>query len=428
MNFDRKTSYVLILLFMVLYIPYFQKFGIGLTVEESVDFPSFYWAPVLAFEDRLSPFTNENWEIAASWVDQTLWAYLYPPPSLPIFRFLNIFSYDTAKIGMIYFNHALLIGFLLVFSFGILKPKPSGLFAGFTIAYTLSFLPIVETIRHGQVNLLVLMLILVSWYFLKKPDSHPALVAVPLALAVVLKLYPALLFVYLLTRRKYKIVLWGIGAFLLMTLVSVFFMPESTWSDWFQNVANTGYGSWVRGIDPAGLANQSINGFTARLFLGRGESVPALLPNVLAGKLAPYVLSGIVLLLTIWAGWRWQNPENSLDLHISIYLLAMSLIAPLSWEHQLVFVLPAILIVVYQLISHHPSWLSMVWVGVAALLVAMSFPYLSQTLRSGFLTLLISTKLFAVGMLWLYTLFELYRLKSAKPLESSLETQPVVAF
>ncbi len=428
MAFDRKSSYVLILLFLVLYIPYFQKFGVELSVEESIDFPSFYWAPKLAFDEKLSPFTAENWDVAASQVDQTLWAYLYPPPSLPIFRVLNAVPYETAKILMIYFNQALVIGFLFLFLFGILKPKPAELFAGFTIAYTLSFLPVVETLRHGQVNLLVLMLILVSWYFVKKEDSHPALAAIPLVLAAMLKLYPALLFIYLLLKGKYKIVLWGIGVFLIITLVSAFFLPARSWMDWFQNVASAGYGSWVRGIDPAGLANQSINGFTARLFLGRGDSVPALFPSTLAGKLVPYMLNGTVLLVTIWACWRGRNQENNLDLQIATYLLAMTLIAPLTWEHQLVFVLPAALVAIYNLISNHPVWFSMLWVGAAALLIAINFPYLSPVLRTGILTLFISTKLFAVGMLWLYNVVALYRQRPAKPRLSHSETgllQPV---
>jgi hypothetical protein len=426
-TFDRKTSFILVLLSLVLYIPYFQKFGIGLTQEESVDFPSFYWAPVLAFEDKLSPFTGENWDIAASRVDQTLWAYLYPPPSLPIFRILNAVPYETAKIGMIFFSHVLLIGFLFIFLIGILKPKPAELFTGFTIAYTLSYLPVVETIRHGQVNLLVLMLMLVSWYFLTKSDSHPALVAIPLVLAAVLKLYPALIFIYLLLKGKYKIVLWGIGTFLIISLLSTFFLPAGSWMDWFQNVANSGYGSWVRGIDPAGLANQSINGFTSRLFLGRGDSVAALLPNPLAGKLVPYLLNGIVLVVTVWACWRWQGKDNNLNLHLSAYLLTMALVAPLTWEHQLVFVLPAILVTIYHLYTNRPGWFGMIWVGAAALLVAMNFPYLSQALRAGFLTVFISTKLFAVGMLWLFTIFELYHRKSGNQLATSSQIEPLTA-
>jgi alpha-1,2-mannosyltransferase len=118
--------------------------------------------------------------------------------------------------------------------------------------------------------------------------------------------------------------------------VSLLLVPGVVWQDWLANVLPAGgYGRTPAGLfSPAVSWNQSLNGYIARAF----SEGSAPLTYAVAGLVA--AISGVA----VWQGSRIH--ADSLDRTMMVALPAMFLLAPLSWEHHLVYLLPACLMVI----------------------------------------------------------------------------------
>jgi alpha-1,2-mannosyltransferase len=271
-----------------------------------------------------------------------------------------------------------------------------------------SFYPIISTLHNGQVNLIILALLVLTW-FLLKDKKHPALVALPLALAIILKLYPAVFLLYFLIKKQYKALFWTLGFLLVAVLVTYPMLPAGTWQDWLRNVAIGGYGTTVRGLLPTAVENQGINAFTARLFLNHADKFKALIPSKTAARFAPLLLSAIVGLVAFAVIYlrSKKGAEDRLDDEISLILVTMFLVAPISWDHHLAFLIPAILIALYRVTVLENDWLWLILVAVASLLLAFNYPFALPAFRQGVLSLLISAKFFAICVIWLFFVLKL---------------------
>jgi hypothetical protein len=267
---------------------------------------------------------------------------------------------------------------------------------------------------HGQVNLLVMIQICLFWVWLRE-GRHPAVTALPLALAIILKTYPIIFLPLLLIRRQYLAAAWALGYSVTLTLVSLVVLPHGTWGDWMNSVLPTGgYGKIPFHLfSPAMPWNQSINGFTARLFLHPDY---ALTVNAAAARWVPMVLAVLVIAALVWVSLRLnrQSPKIYLDDEIALVLVTIFLVAPLSWEHHLVFVLPAALLAVVHLLEGRLSVGSAVAVGLAVGIVAWPLKYLYEIQGQGALNLLVSLKFLATVVLWVYFLIRLWRPQPAR--------------
>ena len=73
------------------------RYYFGEVQENAIDFPSYYHAAKLTFEQNKSPYIKANWNIAEeSYKSETgeeiLYPFLYPPPSFPS---LGLFIFTT---------------------------------------------------------------------------------------------------------------------------------------------------------------------------------------------------------------------------------------------------------------------------------------------------------------------------------------------
>jgi Na+/glutamate symporter len=98
----------------------------------------------------------------------------------------------------------------------------------------------------------------------------------------------------------------------------------------------------------------------------------------------------------------------------------MFLIAPFSWDHHLVLILPAIFIAIYE------AWNRKLYIALPVLLgtaffLALNFNFNNPSFREGWRTLLISAKLYAVAIIWLF--FVLASLMGLKGLKSEHQSK-----
>lgn len=408
-NHNRSTFFVF---FFLIYISFAISYGVYYVSIQYVDFPSFYYAANVVFKDNLSPYENQELSRAHPNTDQTIFPFLYPPPSLLTYYPLSLMSYQMAATMTLIANHFLLLFFIYFFFFKIMRWKLHQSFVFVAVAYVLLYHPVVVTLNRGQVNLFVLVLLCLTWYTLKQ-KYQPGIVALPLSLATLIKVYPAIFLFYLIAKRKYRVVLWVLGYLVLYTAIALLLLPNNLWSDWFTNVFPTGgYGKVPLNLfSPAAPWNQSINGFTSRLFLDN-EFSETLIPSAAAARSVPYVISIFVVIITTGLCYltsKASENERTIDLELSLFLLTMFLVAPISWEHHLVFVLPATIIALKLIFDTKDRYIYHLLVIFSALLLAWRLPLWAKILKIDILTLGISIKFYAVILIWAFFVLELWR-------------------
>lgn len=333
----------LVMIFLALYGSFVLSYGWKYRQIANVDLPSFHAASVSAFEHGESPY--DSGRLAGLMErDVRVFPYLYPPPSLLLLAPLSRLTYADARQAVLLVNHLLVLAMLLAIPLYVSRVRPQQVFAGsaLCIVYALTFYPIIITLNHGQINLLLLAFLLLSWFFAGR--ERAVLAGFFLALAVLLKSYPIILIPLLLLIRRWREGVCAVSWLALATLVSAFVLPHAVWNDWFRNVLPSGgYGCTPVGLfSPAAIWNQSLNGFFARAFTESAWSHPALVNPGLA-RLLTYATAAACFAIAGLAAWRSRDRADSLDRTILVALPTMFLVAPYSWEHHLVYVLPSVL-------------------------------------------------------------------------------------
>lgn len=186
------------------------------------------------------------------------------------------------------------------------------------------FEPLRDTFGFGQVNLLLLALVLGDGWLLANGRGRWAGAGVGLAAAI--KLTPALFIGLLLLARRWR-------AAALATVVAAGASALAAWADpgasrfyWTEALWDTGR---VGRLDY--VSNQSLQGVLARL----GEP----------GR--PVWATAVLLVLCVWA-WRARRAVAAGDWPAAFALTGLTacLVSPITWVHHLVWLLPSFAVLV----------------------------------------------------------------------------------
>lgn len=406
---DKTLRRALVCLFIFFYVPYLYQQGYQRAGQSPGDFPTLYWGAKMVFDEGRSPYVDGAFKEVAEREQRRIFPYLYPPPSLLAFYPFSTVTYDAAKVWLLVVSHAcfLLILYLLFLRIRPFEPPPTrpALAAVLMTVYVLNYYPVADNFAWGQINLIVLALVLLAWLALKRGWHAPG-VALPLSLAVLLKTYPVVLLPLLIIRKRYAAAAWTAGLVVLYGLVSWWVLPRGLWGDWLANVAPTG----GYGLQPFNLPfipvepwNHSINGFM--LFVqDRCPEVFGLPTRALTRPLT-YLLAGAVGAATLWLALlsaRRGQGERTLDADVALFLLMMFLVAPLSWEHHLVYALPAALFAIHFLLKGPTRPLAALGALATLLVIAWDLPRDDTFPLHGLLSLSNAVKFFGACGLWLF--------------------------
>jgi hypothetical protein len=407
---DKTLKRALVCLFVLLYVPYLYQQGYLRAAESPGDFPTLYWGAKMVFEEGRSPYVDGAFDRVAEREQRRIFPYLYPPPSLLAFYPFSTSTYDAAKVRLLVVSHVclLLILYLLFMRIRPFAPPPDGwrfFAAALMTVYVLNYYPVADNFAWGQINLLVLALVCFAWLALKR-GRHALGVAVPLSLAVLLKTYPILLLPLLVIRKRYAAAGWTLALVAVYGLASWWVLPRGLWGDWLANVAPTG-GYGLRPFNlpfiPVEPWNHSVNGFM--LFVQ--DRVPEVfgVPTRLVTKPLTYLLAGAVGAATVGLAFlsaRKGEGERTLDADVSLFLLMMFLVAPLSWEHHLVYALPAALFAIHFLLKGPARPVAAAGALAALFVIAWELPRDDWFPLRGVLGLSNALKFFAALGLWLF--------------------------
>lgn len=187
--------------------------------------------------------------------------------------------------------------------------------------------PVRDTISFGQVNLLLLALVLGDAWLLSTGRERFAGLGIGHAAAI--KLTPAVFIGYLLITRRWRAAGTATGVAVGATLLAMWADPAASRTYWTEAMWNTD-----RVGSLAYVSNQSWQGVLARL------SEPA------APSRTVWAL-GVIVLLCLWA-WRVRRAVAAGDEAAGIALTGLTacLVSPVTWVHHLVWLVPALAVLV----------------------------------------------------------------------------------
>lgn len=379
-----------------------------------VDFPSYYYGTQVTFVKELSPYTRNHWNKAIMLFgkDQDLYPYVYLPPSLLFFYPLLYFDYQTIQSALTVGSLISLAIIFWLFFYQILGLAGDSLLPLAGGLYLAIAPPVNIVLKSGQIDLIILLLICVVWWAVKN-EKHAFFIIVPLVVAIIMKLYPLIILLFLFIQKKFKIIAWVLVIVIVLSLISVEVLPEKTWNHWYDWVGSKGYGEIISTrLNPSGFGNQNINAFFSRLFLGRGDSMASPIgeqfdwPEEQRETINHWLIYGTVALvglITIIPTGLYSlaaAEKKSVDLEFSLTLILMLLIAPISNINHLVYSIPAFFTIIYLLLKEARSKLKLALVILAAVVFIYPFNLSNPAWRVGYKVLFLSPYFYSILVLW----------------------------
>jgi alpha-1,2-mannosyltransferase len=188
---------------------------------------------------------------------------------------------------------------------------------------TLSLEPITSNFAFGQINVVLMTLVIADCVPRRTPWPRGLL----LGLGIALKLTPAVFLLYFVLRRDNRAALCALGSFLAATLVGFALAWDDSWEYWTHTVHHTDR------IGAAALnTDQNIVGALARTGLGEQQRF-----------LLWVAASLLVLAVTIWSMRRVLGAGEPVLAIVCVALFGLT-VSPVSWSHHWVWMLPAVLV------------------------------------------------------------------------------------
>ncbi|WP_432180854.1 bifunctional glycosyltransferase 87/phosphatase PAP2 family protein [Streptomyces sp. NBC_00063] len=205
-------------------------------------------------------------------------------------------------------------------------PKPvtrrtSLLAAPVAVSLLMLSLPVRNTLHLGQTSIIPVLLVLLGCFAARGENSSGLLIGVGAALQPTVLLFAPLLW---FTGRRRAAVSSGV-TFAACTLLAWAAMPHDSWTYWVHHVAGAGLGS-----SPDGLANQSLHGALLRFGLQGPLEIGLFL-----------VLGSAVAVLGLRRAVRYAQ-DGQLLLAVALTGCVAVAVSPTTWQHQLLWVLLAV--------------------------------------------------------------------------------------
>lgn len=187
--------------------------------------------------------------------------------------------------------------------------------------------PTRQTVGMGQINMLLVLLVLLDVLVLLPRGSRWAGIGIGIATAV--KLLPGIFIVYLLVTRRWRAAFTAMAAAAAATAVGVLVAPSASWRYWTETLWETG-----RVGQLSYTSNQSLLGILSRL--ADPEAASRLL------------WIGLVCVVVAVGMWRARQAAAAGDEVAGVTLAGLVglLVSPVTWVHHMYWVVPAIIVLV----------------------------------------------------------------------------------
>ncbi|MFD0593132.1 glycosyltransferase 87 family protein [Catellatospora coxensis] len=284
------------------------------------------WFDVLVYYGTVNGWVHEGGRVYDYLVPGTHYGFTYPPFAAVVMLPMSMLGWHTA----IAVNVALTAVACALVLYWLVDPiaREHGWPRLFTFGVAACLLaasqPARDTVSFGQVNLVLVALVLADAWLLASGRSRWAGIGTGLAAAI--KLTPAIFIVYLLLARRWRAAAVASATAAAATLLAALVAPGPSWTFWTST-----FGDTARIGDLFYISNQSLRGVIARL--DPETSHPG------------YWLFAVGCVLALWA-WRVRRAVLVGDVWGGFALtgLAACLVSPVTWVHHLVWVAPALIL------------------------------------------------------------------------------------
>lgn len=279
--------------------------------------------------------------------------FTYPPFAALAFTPLALVAVPTA-VTLVQWVNLALIYVVVVASWRALRYRGTSLYvvsAGMAIAFTW-LEPVRMTIWLGQINLLLLVLVLLD---LMRPQGS-RLRGIGVGIAAGLKLTPAFFVLHLLTLRQWRSAVVAVVAFAATVVLGLLVIPSDAWQFWTSKMTDS---DRIGAL--ASPANQSIHGALARAWPDHSPPFALWL-----------VLAGVVAVLGLWIAARAHRGGNTL-LALSICGLTTPMVSPFSWGHHWVWCVPLTIVALDYARRRRTWWSVLAPIAVTTPMIAWYF-------------------------------------------------------
>jgi hypothetical protein len=264
---------------------------------------------------RAKPFTN-----------------IHPPFDAVLFAPLTLLPYDVAVLVWSMLSSLLYLGIGATVLRQLRLPLAPH-WRLLLLGLGLCWYPFQAHIALGQLSLLVVATLIGCWALLRQ--RRDALAGVLLGLACLIKVYPGVLLLYLLLRRRWRAASSAVVTGLAGLALTLLLVGLEDMLRYFTQVT-----SQAAGDTTFALINISLSGVFGRLF----TDGPWISPMIDAPRLSSFLtlLSAFGLLaLLAWRLWRAPTTRLEDDRGFALTCLLMLLISPITWQHVFpVLILP----------------------------------------------------------------------------------------
>ncbi len=248
----------------------------------------------------------------------------HPPFNAVLFVPISMLPYDSAIVlwsvltGILY----VLVGALVLRELDIALPAPYLLLL---VGLGLCWYQFQVHMVLGQLSLLVVACVAGCWSLLR--HGHVVAGGALLGLACLIKLFPGLLFLYLIVRRRWYALVAGVAVLAVGGVATLAVVGLEDMVRYVTSVAPLNVVMY--GPHPV---NMSLTGVWHRLLVGSSLIAPLVeAPQlaVLLVRLSSVALVGVL----VWLVWRSPPTQHNEDTAFALFCVTMLLLSPITWGH-----------------------------------------------------------------------------------------------
>jgi alpha-1,2-mannosyltransferase len=192
-------------------------------------------------------------------------------------------------------------------------------------ALTLWIEPVRTTLNYGQINLVLIAVLLAAM-----ASSRSWLAGLGVGAGAGVKLTPAISGVHFLLQRRWAAAAWSFAGFLLTVGLAWLIAPAESFRYWFELLGDADR------IGPVGSAiNQSLRGSLTRTVHFDVETGPIFL-----------AAAAVATALFLWAAREAVRAGDGFAALVSVQVYGL-LVSPISWSHHWVWAVPVLLWLLY---------------------------------------------------------------------------------
>lgn len=290
------------------------------------------WFDLRVYHGAIDTWIHGDGRLYDYRVPGTTYGFTYPPFAAVVMLPMALVGLHTAIALCLVLNLTALGAILYVLAGPYLRRY--GWYAGCLLLCALAlFEPLRDTFSFGQVNLLLLALVLGDAWLLASGRGRWAGLGIGLAAAI--KLTPAIFIGLLLIARRWRAAGLATAVAVAATAAAAWIAPGASRFYWTEALWDT---SRIGRLDY--VSNQSLQGVLARFAAPHEPSRPIWALLVLA-------------VLCVWA-WRVRAAVQASDWIAAFAVTGTTacLVSPITWVHHLVWLLPSFTV----LLRHRRLW------------------------------------------------------------------------